>query len=468
MSRLGLDKILPISLAVIGAAAVAHWLLASAPSNATLTLRIPVPADYAPDVLAAGAPRVDLVGTFYAGSAVPALILPGEWPEFRGPQRDNVSRDSTALSRDWSVNRPSVCWTVEMGEGYAGAAIHAGRVYVLDYNTERRCDAIRCLSLNDGRELWRREYAVDTGRNHGITRTVPAIAAGKLVTFGPKCHVVCVDAMSGEFAWGLDLVRDFGARVPEWYAGQCPVIDDGKVILGVGGPEALVMAVDLQTGKVLWKTPNPLGWQMTHASIAIGEIGGAKTIVYSASGGVAGINAADGSVLWQTSDWRVAMATVATPIVLDSSRLLLTGGYGAGAMLMQVPQTTVLKKFKPAQLGAEQQTPIRLGDAIYAIIPGGQLVCLDLQGVRRWASGTRRFGLGPFIVVDGLILAMSDNASLTAIEANPEAYREVGHLPELIPDGHEAWGPMAIAGGRLIARDLTRMVCVDLRPAMAD
>ena len=144
--------------------------------------------------------------------------------------------------------------------------MRAGRAYVLDYDQTARRDVLRCLSLADGQEIWNRSYPIEVKRNHGMSRTVPTVTDKYVVTLGPKCQVLCVDAQSGDYRWGIDLVREYHAKVPAWYAGQCPLIDGDKVILAPGG-DALLIAVDCATGKVLWKTPNPHGWNMTHSSI---------------------------------------------------------------------------------------------------------------------------------------------------------------------------------------------------------
>ena len=158
-----------------------------------------------------------------------------------------------------------------------------GRVYLMDYDQPKRSDALRCLSLADGKEIWRFAYRNAVKRNHGMSRTVPAVTEKFVVAMGPKCHVVCVDAITGELRWGMDLVREFGSTVPPWYAGQCPLIEGGKVILAPAGKDALLIAVDIQTGKEVWRTPNPNGWQMTHSSVMPVDFCGELMLVYCAN-----------------------------------------------------------------------------------------------------------------------------------------------------------------------------------------
>ena len=113
------------------------------------------------------------------------LDMAGSWPRFRGPQSDGISRETQPLARIWPGGGPRSVWSVEVGEGFAGPVIDRGRVYLMDYDREKQRDALRCLSLGDGAEIWRYSYPVSVKRNHGLTRTVPAVTGGKVVALGP-------------------------------------------------------------------------------------------------------------------------------------------------------------------------------------------------------------------------------------------------------------------------------------------
>jgi outer membrane protein assembly factor BamB len=401
------------------------------------------------------------------GDGVPADSF-SAWPRFRGDNGDGVSSENVPLARTWPPGGPKVLWSVEMGEGHAGAAVWNGRVYVLDYDRQKKADVLRCLSLTDGKDIWRHSYPVDVKRNHGMSRTVPAVTDKAVVALGPKCHVTCFDPKTGDLKWGLDLVKDFGAKVPPWYAGQCPLIDGDRVILAPGGPDVLVMAVDAETGKPAWRTPNPQDWAMTHSSIIPMEFMNKRMYVYCASGGVVGVSAEDGRVLWQTDAWKISIATVPSPVVVGDGRLFLSGGYNAGSLVLALKEegsgfvAEPTLRLPAKVFGAAQQTPVFYNGCLYGVRPDGELVCLDLAGKTVWASGPeRRFGLGPFLVAGGLLYALNDSGLLTAAEATPEGFKPLAG-PAQVLTGHDAWGPMAIADGKLIARDLTRMVCLDV------
>ncbi|MFW6108458.1 MAG: PQQ-binding-like beta-propeller repeat protein, partial [bacterium] len=324
-----LSKLMPVGTALAAVAAVSLWL-AGGPREESV-VRVPG-MDNAPTKEEVAQEPVKLEGTVIKGTAKPADI-PGSWPGFRGEGLDNVVRSEAALAREWPPGGPPKLWQLELTEGYAAAAVLDGRVYVHDYDREAGQEVFRCLSLEEGGEIWRFVYTVKIKMNHGITRTVPAVTPDHVVGFGPLCHVICLDARTGEKRWMMDLVRQHGATVPPWYAGQCPLIEDGKAILAPGGPEALLMAVDCATGDILWKTPNPDEWKMTHASIVPVEYAGRRMYVYPAHRGVVGVSAEDGALLWKTGEWRISIATVPSPLPLPGGRLFLTGGYNAGSMI---------------------------------------------------------------------------------------------------------------------------------------
>lgn len=458
---------LPACAGIVAAGALWLWF---GRGPGPLGMRVPG-TDHAPGDGVGGAANAVLAGKLITGDGQPAA-LPGNWPQFRGPERDGVGRDVNPVGRSVPASGWRELWSIEVGEGYAGPAVADGRVYLMDYDRDKKQDALRCLSLADGRELWRYAYPVAVKRNHGMSRTVPTVASNVVVAMGPKCHVVCADATTGQLRWGLDLVRQFGATVPPWYAGQCPLVEGDAAILAPGGPEALMIAVKLGStnpalGEVVWQTPNTNGWKMTHSSIMPLEFEGERMYVYCADKGVAGVSAQTGALLWETTDWKISLATVPSPLPLPGGRIFLSGGYNAGSLMLQLKKeggrfvAETAFRLPPEKFGATQQTPIFHNDHIYGVRPDGKFVCLDPAGKTIWASASgQQFGLGPFLLAQGLIFAVNDSGLMRLIEASPDKYNLLGEARIL--QGRESWGPLALAGGRLLARDLTRMVCLEV------
>lgn len=396
------------------------------------------------------------------------------WPQFRGPERDGRAMSQQGLLRQWPDEGPEQLWSIEVGEGHAGAAIDRGRVYLIDYDKAQRRDVIRCLSLSDGSEIWSYSYPVKIKWNYGMSRTVPAVSGDYVVAIGPLGHVHCLDAGSGELRWRLSLVEDYGAVVPSWYMGQCVLVDEGRVVLAPGGGEALMIAVSLSDGSLLWQTGAPreaaaARWQMTHSSIMPMDLHGVRQYVYAASSGVVSAAADDGRILWHYDDWRVPIATVPSPVPLPGNRVLLSAGYDAGMKLLAVRQgedgrfeVGVEKHVAADVFGVEQHTPVLHGGRIYAIsiVTGNPAVCLGGNGEIISTTGREiNFERGPLLMVDDILLALTGKTGeLVMLRATSGRLEIIGRHKVL--NGTDAWAPMAVADGRLLLRDSKRLVCL--------
>ena len=472
-----LHKITPILMTVAALAAIGWWLL----TDPTKSMDISGPDG---DGYAAteGIAEEIAIGEFFDSfhDLTPShSALTESWPVFRGAYADNISRSRVPLIDRFAGGPPPVLWSVELGEGHAGAAIYEGLVYVLDYDEEQRADMLRCFDLVTGRELWRRWYNVMVRRNHGMSRTVPAVTEQYILSIGPRGHVMCVDRLSGDLLWGIDLEQQYGTEIPLWYTGQCPLILDGSVAVIAPGGSALMTGVDCATGDILWETPNPHGWKMSHSSVVPYTFRGIRMLVYVATGGVAGIQAdgpGAGTVLWETSQWNHPV-TAASPVCMPDGKIFLTAGYGAGSALLQLTENNgsfnveTLMSYRPGDgLSSEQQTPMLVDGYLFGIMPKdgrtlrNQMVCV-LPGDPTqivWSSGpTNRFGLGPYMLADDKFYLLNDDATLIILQKSNNSYIELDRVQ--LFEGHDAWAPLALADGYMVLRDDKKMICIDLR-----
>lgn len=420
---------------------------------------------------------INIGETFFAYDTIPSNLI-GKWTQFRGADFDNINKEKIKLIDKWGKDGPKVIWKVDLGEGHAAPVIYNGKVYILDYNESKKADALRCFSLETGKELWRRSYKVHVKRNHGMSRTIPAITDKYIVTIGPRCQVMCANPQTGDLLWGIDLVKDYKTEVPFWYTGQCPFIDNGVTVIAPAGTSMLI-GVDCATGKVVWQTPNPDKWKMSHSSVMPMVFGGKKMYVYAAIGGICGVSAEGsdiGQILWKTTEFAPSVVAP-SPLILDNGKILITAGYGAGSMLFKLIKNggtfdvKLLQKYRPVDgLASEQQTPIFMGGYIFSIQPkdaGGsrnQFVCCKADDCKKiiWTSGkTDRFGLGPYTVADGKFFILNDDGSLTIAKAVTSGYIQLDKANVI--EGQDSWGPIAIADGYLLMRTSKQMVCIDVR-----
>lgn len=407
-------------------------------------------------------------GWLGASSMLPAASAAADWPQFRGPQRDNISRE-TGLSRKWPAAGPKVLWSVPVAQGYAGAAIAAGRVFHHDYDESKNEWCVNCRTFADGKLLWQFREQREIRPNHAITRTVPAVDARFVFSLDPKAVLHCLDVKTGKQVWRKNLVADYKATIPSWYNGQCPLMEADRLIVATGGAAVLV-ALDKATGKDIWRTPNPGNLLMSHSSVMPAILGGVKQYLYGTLKGPLGVAASDGRLLWEfPRKFNVALAP--SPLAIGEDRVFLTGSYDAGSVMVRLKKNgsafhaEAVFDMTTNEWNSEVHTPILHNGHLFAVgkKKRGLFTCLTMDGKQIWTTeGKAAFGLGSYLLADGLFFVMEgDTGKLHMIEASTAGFKELGAAQVLA--GQEVWAPMALSGGRMVLRDLTKMVCIDLR-----
>jgi len=403
------------------------------------------------------------------------LLLPAatataaNWPQFRGPDRDGTSQE-TGLLRAWPDGGPEVLWETQLGQGYSAPAIYDGKVYLNDYDEATFEFLIRCLTLDEGKELWRFKEKRRVRPNHGITRSVPATDGKYVFSLDPKAVLHALDAETGKEIWRKNFVQDYGSKIPPWYNGQNPLIEDDKVLVAPVGTSALVVALDKATGKEIWTTPNPEGWLLSHASLMPAKLGGVDQYLFSVLQGTVGISAADGKLLWHFP-FKFNISVSPSPLAIDDERVYVTAAYDSGGAMFRVKRDgdkfTTEEIFGHAadEWNSEVQTPILFKGHMFAVgkKKRGLFTCLDFDGKPVWTSdGKAYFGLGSFILADGMWFILEGKTGmLRLLEASTEGYKELANAQIL--GGHDVWGPPALSDGKLVIRDFGRMVCLKVK-----
>jgi outer membrane protein assembly factor BamB len=405
----------------------------------------------------------------FVGLFLSTTTRAADWPQFRGPNRDGISTE-TGLMRSWPEGGPEVVWSTTVGPGYSSAAIHSGRVYFNDYDESTSEFLVRALNLADGKELWRFKEPRRIRANHGITRSVPATDGKYVFSLDPKAVLHALDAKTGEELWRKNLVEEYETKIPPWYNGQNPLIEKDKVLIAPAGPSALIVALDKASGKELWRTPNPEGWLLSHASLMPAKIGGVDQYLFSVLQGTVGVSAADGKLLWHFP-FKFNISISPSPLPIDAERVYVTGAYDSGGAMFRVKpdgdgfSTEQIFSHAPDEWNSEVQTPILFEDHMFAVGKQrrGLFTCLDFDGKQVWNSdGKAYFGLGSFILADGMFIVLEGKTGmLRLLEANTKEYKELASAQVL--GGHDVWGPPALSDGMLVIRDLSRMVAVRLK-----
>jgi outer membrane protein assembly factor BamB len=399
----------------------------------------------------------------------PITLTAEDWPQYRGERRDGISQ-ATKLTRSWPAGGPRILWETSVGQGYAAPSVVAGKVYLNDYDETRGEWIVRCLALDTGRPLWRYAVKKRIRPNHGITRTAPATDGGFVVAIDPKCEIHCLDARNGELIWKKFLPVEYGSRIPPWYNGQCPLIDGNRLVIATGG-RVLMTALKLESGEAIWETENNGQFALSHSSITPVEIEGTKQYTYTTLKGAVGVDAETGRLLWHFP-WKLNTAVTTTPLPLGNGQLLLTAGYHAQTVIFQVKHlgdnwaAREVLSLPPPTSGwnSEVQTPILYRNRIYGVgkKQRGLWTCLDLSGNELWTSAHQAsFELGGYLLADGMFFVLEGKTgTLRVLDANADHYQEIASLHVL--EGPDVWAPPVISRGRLLIRDLSKLVCLDI------
>ncbi|MEM7698586.1 MAG: PQQ-binding-like beta-propeller repeat protein [Verrucomicrobiota bacterium] len=397
-----------------------------------------------------------------ASQASAGASASGEWPQFRGPNRDGISTD-TGLMSEWPDSGPKQLWVYDdAGNGYSGFAISGGKLYTM--GTRGAALEVICLNVSDGSEVWSSRFANDdqVGYNpdwgHG-PRGTPTVNDGMVYVTGPKGTVACLKAEDGSKVWSKHLVDDFGGKAGGWGFSASPLVDGDRVVVAPGGEEAGIVCLDKKTGSVIWKASEVQPGKAEYASIVPCEINGTWQYVKLFQTELVGVSAEDGSLLW-TSPWEGKTAVIPTPIVQENE-LYITSGYGVGCKLVSIDADyNATDVWRNREMKNHHGGVIYLDGYIYGFSEGPGLMCQSWEtGEMVWNHKDRYTLKGSVHLADGMLYAFNeDDGTLTLVEANPDGYVEKGQL-KLEPESEirhakgKFWTHPVVIGGVLYLRD---------------
>jgi outer membrane protein assembly factor BamB len=408
-----------------------------------------------------------------------------DWPQYLGPNRNSTS-DQKGILRSWPERGPEVLWTADVGIGYGGPVVKDGKVYLLDRSDEVG-DKMRCFDLSNGKELWSFSYDAPGSVQFPGSRSVPIVDGNRIYSCGPYGNLYCIDIDTHKPVWNKNIWTDFGGgQIPRWAITQCPLVHGDLLIVASQAPQAGVVAYEKLTGRIKWTTPflGPVGY----VSPAIVKVGGEDHVVMitassrggygeSGSGGkVVGIDPLTGKILWEYTNWQ---CSIPVPGAIDAGegRMLITGGYQAGAAMIKVERKPdgsyrVTELYKNADFGAHTQPPVLYNGYFYAQYSTNErkdgMVCMSIDGQIKWKTGrSPLFDKGGSILANGLLLSTDGSNKLYLIEPDPSAFKPIASAELLVVAagldtrfGTQNWSPLALADGKLLIRDQSRLLCV--------
>jgi len=400
-----------------------------------------------------------------------------EWPQWRGPNRDGISPD-TGLIQDWAARPPKLLWTAEgLGGGYASVAVAGGRIYTTGNLAAGQ--AVICLNSADGKILWTKTIT-DAVPKHGYpgTRCTPSVDGDRLYAIATGGRIVCLKTADGSEVWSRDFKDWHGKMMSGWGFSESPLVDGPWVLCTPGADDAMIVALDNQTGQEIWRSAMPdLGDKgkggAGYSSIVVSNAGGVKQYVQLIGRGVIGVRASDGKFLWNYDRVANGTANIPTPIV-SGDYVFCSTGYGAGAALLKLSKDG-------DGIRCEEQYFLT-GDKIQnhhgqMVLKDGYVyfgnkhnngfpVCVEMAtGKIVWGGSQRGPGSGSAAVTlaDRGLIFRYQSGEVALIEATPSDYKLKGTLqPDYV--GKEAcWSHPVVIGGRLYLRDQDKLMCYDVK-----
>jgi outer membrane protein assembly factor BamB len=291
-----------------------------------------------------------------------------------------------------------------------------------------------------------------------------------LYALGSDGDLVCLEASSGRARWQKNVRKEFGGQPGQWAYSESPLVDDDLVVATPGGADATIVALNKNTGAVVWKSAVPGADPAAYASIVVANAGGRKQYVQFLAKGVVGVDAKTGEFLWRYADAAKGPAQIPTPIV--SRDLVYTAVPRVGAAALRLTPTT--KGITAEQVYLTRGLPsanggaVLVGDHVYGSAGPGLVAGELSSGIVKWQAES--IGPGSLAAADGHLYVHGENGDVALVEASPDAYREKGRFtppnqPKHADPMEKAWSHPVVANGRLYIRDLGTLWAYDVKGA---
>jgi outer membrane protein assembly factor BamB len=443
-----------------------------------------------------------LVAVALAGfSLAPVVVRADDWPQWLGPKRDGVWRE-TGLVDKFPEKGPPVRWRTPLSTGYAGPAVAGNRVYVMDrilaagsklpasgfsQSASDGTERVLCLDDVTGRILWKHEYDCRYERVSypAGPRTTPVVHGGKVYTLGTMGNLYCLDAETGKVLWSKNFPKDYRAKVPLWGFAGHPLLDGEKLLCLVGGEDSGLVAFHKDTGKELWRALP--AQEPGYCPPMIFEVGGKRQLIAWLPDSVNALDPETGKVYWSQPFQVNSNLTIPTP-QLAGHHLLVSSFYN-GSMMLNLdpakPAAQVLWKGKSKSeqvrltdgLHSIMATPYIKDGYIYGVCSYGELRCLKEEtGERVWmdlkATGSQegpqdRWNNAFLTPQEDRFFLFNEKGDLIIARLSPKGYEEISRTHLLEPTNVMAgrpvvWSHPAYAHKSIYVRNDKEIVCVSL------
>ncbi len=439
-------------------------------------------------------------------SAVAETNLSFDWPQWQGPDRNAISKE-TGLLKQWPEGGPRLVWSnEEIGGGYSAPSVADGQMFGM---SNRGVDEfVWCLSETDGKEIWatRLGPAVTEGGSQGSEGPgcTPTVDGERIYVIGAGGTVACLQIADGKLVWKKNLQDDFGGVIPRWRYNESPLIDGEKIICTPGGNTASIVALNKTNGATIWETavtPEAADKESSDAGHSSDNRGGAdnrggrggrrsrgpssgagysSAIAIDAAGQrqyvqftaktLVGVDANDGRVLWRYDSPANGMGiSCSTPLYHDGL-IFAASAYGAGGGAIRLRKEAdgtiaVDEAYFTTKMQNHHGGVIVVDGSLYGTNGGnggGLLTCLDFEtGDVLWQD--REAPKGALTLADDRLYLYTEDGTMMLIEPNRDKLVVHGRFQHPGRSKSTAWTHPVIVNGKLYVRDQSRLFCYDVK-----
>lgn len=380
----------------------------------------------------------------------------GEWPQWRGANRDGISKE-TGLLKQWPAGGPPLVWKASgAGGGYSSFAISKGRLYTMGLRGDR--EFIIAFDIANGKEAWAtpngRAFRNDRGDG---PRGTPTLDGDRLYALGGNGDLSSLDLKTGKVVWTMNVLQKFGGSNTKWGISESPLVIGDKVLVNAGGPGASIVALKKSDGTLIWKSQSDEAGYSSAMPVAIG---GTTQVIFFTGSRVVGLDISDGKLLWEYARPSNNVANVATPVV-RANRVFISSDYGTGGGLIEIKTDGKAQEvYFTKEMRNHHATSILIGDHLYGFSSSILTAMRFDTGEVAWRD--RSVGKGSLTYADGHLYVFSENGVVGLVEANPTAYREKGRF-RIQQGSLPTWTHPVVAGGRLYLRDQDTIYAFDVK-----
>lgn len=378
------------------------------------------------------------------------------WPQWRGPNRDGISKE-TGLLKQWPAEGPSLVWKAAgAGRGYSSFSIANGRLYTMGLRGER--EFVVAFDLSTGKEAWATANggAFHNDRGDG-PRGTPTVDGDRVYALGGNGDLSAFETRNGKLLWTKNILKEFGGSNITWGISESPLVVGNKLLVNPGGPGASMVALNKSDGSVIWKSQSD---KAGYSSAIPVQVNGGTQVVFFTHQRAVGLDLNDGRLLWEYARAANNVANAATPIV-RANRVFISSDYGTGGGVVEIkPDGKAQELWFTKDMRNHHSSSVLIGDYLYGFSSAILTAVKFDTGEIAWRD--RSVGKGSLVYADGRLYCFSENGVMGLVEATPTGYVEKGRF-RIEQGSLPTWTHPVVAGGRLYLRDQDTIYAYDVR-----